>query len=242
MSQTLRRQFRVFATLQIAVISLTLFSGALSYWIPYVSSHKHIFGLIRYFDVGRESNFPTYISSVNLLIAAVLCCLIYLFSRFQHAFASRYWILLAAIFVFLSIDEATMIHERFEGLRGFFPEWQVVPSRHSWLFAGVAVALILGGSMLPFLFALPRKLAISFVVGGALFAFGVIGMEFVGSLMLNHGFSPDGPAYQIRRLLEEACEMFGIVIFNIAAASELTEKLTKFNLVYLDEGSSGRDG
>ena len=239
MSEYWSQAHRVFVVSQIVAITTTLIGGALSYVIPFISGHDYIFGLIPFFDVGSETSFPTYVSTVNLLVAAALCYLIYKASRLQQERPSRYWLVLCGLLVYLSVDEATMIHEQLGNLRRFFPGSDLIPSRHDWLLAGAPLAFLLGLAMLPFLFCLPRKLAISFLLAGFVFAFGVIGMEFVGSLMLHQGASPEDFSYQLRRLLEEAFEMYGVVIFNCAAAGELARRVANLKLVVRFDHSDG---
>jgi hypothetical protein len=108
MSEFCNQKHRIFVALQIAVITITLIGGALSYAIPHVTGHDYVFGLIPFFDVGNETSFPTYVSTINLLVAAGLCYLIYKAASLQGERPSRYWLLLCGIFIYLSVDEATV--------------------------------------------------------------------------------------------------------------------------------------
>lgn len=226
-----RTAHETFVLVQIFAVTATLTLGALSYAITYYTGHDYIFGIIPYFDVAREDSFPTFLSSVNLLVAAVLCALIFKIATIQGEQPSKYWLILAGIMIFLAIDEATMIHEKLEVLRGLFPETDVINPRHDWLFAGSVLAVVLGLAVVPFLFKLRRKLAIWFVVAGCIYFFGIIGMEFVGSVMLNHGTHLNDLSYLVRRIIEEGCEMYGIVIFNCASSNELARRMVNLKIV-----------
>lgn len=92
----------------------------------------------------------------------------------------------------------------------------------------------MGLSLLKFLYELPRRLAMWFVVAGVVFAFGVLGMEFAGTLMLWQGYEPSDFAYQVRRWLEETIEMTGVLIFNCATAAELAQQAAGLRIIPLE--------
>ena len=70
---------------------------------------------------------------------------------------------------------------------------------------------------LRFLYQLPRKTALLFIVSGGIFVFGAIGLELLNlsriQAVLNIELSSLGG--YIVGLLEESCEMLGIFLFNI---------------------------
>src|SRR5262245_51879719 len=65
--------------------------------------------LVRLFDLGSESNLPTWFSSLVWLFAAIAArqC-----SECETGSLRRAWLLIAAALLFLSLDEAAMLHER----------------------------------------------------------------------------------------------------------------------------------
>jgi hypothetical protein len=215
------RRRRLFVTWQLAVVTGILALGALSYAVPPGAPDSRRADLAALLDVGGEANLPTFVSTVNLLVAGLLCALIQRAASLRGERAPRQWLLLGAVFVGLAADEAAQLHELLRHARGLFPDTSLVNVRHAWLLAGAPVALFLAAAMVPFLVSLPRNLSRSFLLAGVLFAAGVLGWELVGSLMLRAGIGVESPLYQARRLCEEACEMYGIALFNCAAVGEL---------------------
>src|SRR5690606_9323065 len=82
------------------------------------------------------------------------------------------------VFLYLSVDEGAALHDRVQlplrealGATGI---WY-----HTWVVLGVAVVAILGASYIRFLAALPVRTRWGFLVAGALYVGGALGMEMV---------------------------------------------------------------
>jgi hypothetical protein len=75
---------------------------------------KYYFGYSRIalFDLDREQNVPTLYSSATLLLSAGLLAMIAIARKRQKKGDSLYWVGLAIIFLFLSVDETAGLHER----------------------------------------------------------------------------------------------------------------------------------
>lgn len=172
-------------------------------------------GLVDFFDVDSETSLPTYVSTINLLVGAILVGLTARLARQNGSRLFWYWVLLALLLTYMSIDEAATVHEKFvrfyEALDVSIP----MIESHGWLLLGSLLALVVGGAFLPFLFMLPRWLAVRFFIAGSIFLTGAIGFEFAGALMFYTGFAERGElVYELRRIPEEGCEMFAIAYFN----------------------------
>ena len=105
----------------------------------------HFDTFIKYFDVGKERNIPTLYSVIALTVAATL-----LATNARHSWEKcdgqhYYWAGLALIFLFLSFDEGTQIHEM---MNNIMEQW-VTPKgylRYLWVlpygFAVLVLSLI----------------------------------------------------------------------------------------------------
>ncbi len=225
----LRISTRQFTRIQMGCVSALTFLGAMAYMVPLLTGHDHVYGIIPWLDVGSETSLPTFFASFNLLIAALLSYLLYIVSSRRGARIYE-WNLLAIAFVYLSLDEATMIHEKFDWLGRAFPTFDFLSPRHSWLVYGflfASVAAILG---LRILARIPPHLRIAYGFAGIIFAVGALGFELLGSVMIASGVTPDSLIYQLRRLIEEALELFGIALFNVVAFRELALSKSYFGL------------
>jgi hypothetical protein len=156
---------------------------------------------------------------VTLLFTAALLAAVAVHSRRDQA----YWCVLALAFVFLAADEAFEIHEklivplrsRFDTGGVFFYTW-VIPY-------GIAT-LLFGLAYLRFLLRLPRQTAALFVVAGAVYISGALGMEMVGGLLADQG-GVHTIAYVLAQTTEETLEMSGVVLFTYAVADYLSREL-----------------
>ena len=153
--------------------------------------------LLQLFDVDEENNLPTWFSGSLLLTTSAF---LWLCARKKRADADpwfRQWYALAVGFLLMSIDEVAGIHETINTM--------IEPT---WAIAGGIVALVIGLAFVPFLLHLPRGVALLFVLAGAAYIGGAIGMEFVGDPM-----SSDTLEYNLTTLVEEGLEMLGVILF-----------------------------
>ena len=69
---------------------------------------------------------------------------------------------------------------------------------------------------------LPKRTALAFLLAGGVFVTGAIGFEFAGAVMIHTDFAQRGDLiYNLRRVLEEGCEMYAIAIFNCTLVREM---------------------
>jgi len=192
------------------LIFFLLLANILGIISKYYFDHDFIYGLIPLFDFNTEKNIPTLYSSIALLVASVLLYSIALAHKKMKS-SCLMWLGLSLIFLFLSIDEISSIHERF-----------VKPTREafktSWLFFyawvipyGIAlVVFIIAYSK--FLFNLPKNTMILFLVSGAIFVSGAIGFELLGGRQ-DELYGNTNILYSFYYTCEESLEMVGIAIF-----------------------------
>ena len=107
---------------------------------------------IRLFDIGGEANVPTWWNVILLAMVATVAMLAGEVTGDVDAAARQAWWVVAAAASYLSLDEATGLHERLGGLvRGTALE---LPT-FAWLLPGLVVAsagaavLVLAGRRLP---------------------------------------------------------------------------------------------
>lgn len=164
-------------------------------------------------DLDTERSVYTWFSQALFLGAAVLLLLVGLDERRARSRLAVHWFLLAALFCYLSLDEAISIHEKLS-----VPTSRLLGTSGALAFAWVipyglaaVVGLMLATS---FLRALPRSTLIQFMVAAAVFLGGALCMEMVGSYL-----EPADPTqtrslgYWLATTLEEALEGLGLIIF-----------------------------
>lgn len=197
------------------------------YYFDY--DNDHLPGLIRMFNSHHENNIPTLYSCFQLIISAILLSVIAVIAvrTKEKGRVYLYWIGLAMIFFFLSLDEMFMLHER----TSKYVE-NYVNATGLLYFAWVIPYGIAGGIFvllyLRFLMQLPKRTMIMFIVSGTIFLIGAIGFEMLGGQereLNGHTF-----LYYALSTFEELFEMLGIAIFIYSLLSYIVRDLDSFSV------------
>ncbi len=213
---------RVATLLLFVVLCLALasFAGQIS---KYFLGHDTVLGLVNVFQLDWEHNIPTWFSSSMLLVCGLLLGMVAFTRRVEGARYAAHWTGLSIIFLYMSLDEAIMIHEKWykplDALLGsgdFFYQGWIIPV----VLLVVAFAL----TYLRFLAHLPTRTRRVFIVAGFIYVAGALGMEIVsGGYMVRHG--RENMTYQMLASVEEILEMLGVVVFVYALLSYLQSEL-----------------
>ncbi|MHB0911865.1 MAG: hypothetical protein ACYC2Y_00280 [Armatimonadota bacterium] len=200
---------RVFRYLLYTVFVLGIASFAVEV-IRVETGHGRLMGFGSLFDAGAESNLPTWYSSFTLLFCAAL-----LWAIASGAQRSRlHWRLLAGAFLYMSVDEACMLHERI-GI-AFEPRLQgTVLASLGWIAFFLPVVIAAALFFAGFVRRLPRETMRLFLLSGLLFLGGAIGMELIGGLWRT-GHGENNLPYALMLAVEEPSEMFGVALFAYA--------------------------
>ena len=168
--------------LTLVVLSLILAHVAVQY-IKFFQGHPTLFGFHHQLNLDDENNLPAWYSSSALLLSAILLAVIGLANKREGNPYTREWFGLAAIFLYLSLDEAASFHEEMgASLRpmlkaaGYFHGFL----RYSWVIPGAMFVLIVALTYLRFLAALPVKTRALFLIAGSLYVGGALGIEMLG--------------------------------------------------------------
>lgn len=175
-----------------------------------------------------EANLPTFFSSLLLLLCSVLLSIIATTRRKQQQRDHPYWMGLAGIFLFLSIDEMTEVHERL-----------IEPLRHSlhtagflyfaWVIPYGFLLLLVAALYGRFLFSLAPGIRIRFIVAGSIYLAGAIGVELIGGYMDEH-YGEYNAGYALLTTLEESLEIGGLIAFIHALIFYISTEIKGINL------------
>jgi len=162
----------------------------------------------------EENNLPTWFSSFLLLTASAALVL----KRAGHdpmatgAMSTtrelRFWSLLAGGFFVLAIDEVAGLHESFHS---------AIDTLWVWSAAVLVAACAL--YFVPLLRILPRRTMLLYVLSGAIFVGGALGVETIGAPM-----DADTLIYEVTVLVEEGMEMMGVLLFIDATLASIGKK------------------
>lgn len=194
--------------------------------------------------VGKDDSLPGWYSSVILLSCSVLLAAI---ARVVSRSGERYafhWAVLAAVFLYLAVDEGVAIHEKLSPLgramlRAFGVESGLIS--RAWVVPAIIVVIVVALAYLRFLLRLPRRTKRLFVVAGILFVGAAIGMEVATDLYVYvRGGLPNLTIFDnvlrtvILPHLEELLEMLSIVVFVYALLAYAGTLLEKYEFVFGD--------
>ncbi|QIN83153.1 hypothetical protein GBA63_11240 [Rubrobacter tropicus] len=180
------------------------------------------------FNANREKSFPNLYSAYALLLCSFLLGLISLARRTDGARYVAHWALLGVVFLYLSVDEALVIHEKLIsplqsalGTDGFL--------RNAWVIPGAVAVLVLGLAYLRFVLDLPAGIRSLFVIAGAVYVGGALGMEMVDGYY--QSVFGDTLGQELLTNTEEALEMLGVVVFVYALLMYLSLRAEKIEVM-----------
>jgi hypothetical protein len=190
-----------FCRLQYGIVTLLVTLGILHYVYAAFFGEDFIMKLTQVFDVNRENSIPTVFAIFNLLLSSTLLFGVYLHRRTTHDRLAPYWLALSVIFLVLSVDEGASLHERASGLKLF----------NTWVIYGALFSLAVFVAFIPFLLRIDRRTAALFILAGAIFVAGAVGLEYFGGWKSRYEIDF---FHQAERILEEAFELYGVALFN----------------------------
>lgn len=166
---------------------------------------------IAFFGVSGEGKLPTFYSGLTLLAAAALLGLIAAHERQRGGRFNRHWAALALIFILMAMDEMVSIHELSTGTLRLHLGITGGPLYHAWVVPAVVFLVFMAAAYFRFLLALPGRSRTLFLIAGALYVGGALGMEMAGGAYL--AARGQDLTYGVLASLEEVLEMAGIVVF-----------------------------
>jgi len=197
-----RRVTRLLVASMLVLAVLNVASLALRHALGY----DYALGFVPLFDFNLEANAPTWFSSALLLGVGILAALV---AR-KAATMRGYWVAVAAVATFLSLDESVQLHELLTGIlrRGL----AVGPGFSMTIVAIVSLLPVLVGAAVFYRFmrALPRSTAVGLLVAGAVYLTGAVGFDTIASVVSFGGGG--GFLEPTLNTVEELFEMTGLIL------------------------------
>ena len=189
--------------------------------VHYGLGYDRQLGLRPLLNLNGEANLPTWFSAALLLAAAAVLAVIWRTTPEGARAGRRYWAVLAAVFVFLSADEAAELHEMLNPLRehvgnGGLLYW-------AWVVPYGIAGLAFVAAYARFLRRLPSRTARLFVASGVLYVGGALALEMAGGMVMDRVGRGTLPVV-VLYTLEELAEMSAIVLFIYALLDYLARR------------------
>lgn len=177
--------------------------------------------LTRLFDLNQELNIPTWYQGILLFYSAIL---LHRIAGKVNSGKKIYWNVLAFIFIILSMDEVSSIHEdismyvgNYFKLSGYF--------FFAWVIIAIPLLIILAIWLFPFIKKLPKQIAVAMVISALIYILGAVGMEMLGGKYAEIYFQHN-LQFNTLSTIEESFELIGVTLF-ISTLSNLNLLLKK---------------
>ena len=186
------------ALLSLAGAGVEIYKQSAQTWFP--------ISLITPFDLDRDANLPTWFSSSCLMISALLMG--WIGAAKAPGRDRKLWLAMAAIFAYLSVDEAAELHEitigplrNLLGLSGVF--------HFAWVIPFVLALIVLAFIYFRFWRDLPPPTRLGLLAAAVVYVGGAMGLEMYGSFIAAaHG--EEFWLYRVLTVMEETMEMTGL--------------------------------
>jgi spermidine synthase len=157
-----------------------------------------------------EANLPTWYATILLLSCALLLTVTAAAKRINRDPYTWHWIGLAIIFLYLSIDEAAVIHEELtDPLRAALNVTNYL--YFAWMLVGIPLVLAVIVLYFRFLKHLPAHIRNLFLLAGFCYTFGAL---FIEAISANQWYLNEGATFLYMTIgtTEEFFEMLGAIV------------------------------
>ncbi len=177
-------------------------------------------------DLDSEAAVPTWLSTVLMAAAAVLC---WTESRLSDPGQRRRWALLGIGFFILSVDEVAGLHGSVRG-----PVQRLLdidnPLFYGWVLPAIVLMVAAAIYLYPLIPTLPTRVRRRIVIAGTAFVVGAIGLEMVGGVLAQSGLR-GGWTYFLVSTTEELVEIISVFFFVDTMAMWFAERGTSTRFV-----------
>jgi hypothetical protein len=143
-----------------------------------------------------------------------------------------YWRVLGCIFLFLGIDEATMLHERLiKPLRSALDTSGLL--YFAWVIPYGVFMLVVLFAFLKFLLTLPARIRYLILAAGGIYVTGVLIFEMIGARHADL-HSTRTVTYAVLVTIEESLEMVGLILFVYALLAFIALKHRDLRISFAD--------
>ncbi|MCW5211422.1 hypothetical protein VU04_00745 [Desulfobulbus sp. TB] len=169
----------------------------------------------RCLDLDIEKNIPSFYSAFAIFLCSLMFFCLATLEKNQEG-RRPYWLGLAAVFLFLSLDEALALHERLGNYtKEYIRSTGILEASgllyFPWIIPYSILLIILGLLYFRFIFRLPRKTTVLFILSAIIFLTGAAGFDMLGGREAElHGYY--SISYTVLYTIEEFLEMIGVVL------------------------------
>lgn len=204
------------------VAALLVIASLTGQFMKFLGGHDTVYGLVSIFNLDAEANVPTFYATFLLLLASLLLAIIAIHAKQTKDLRALHWAILSLIFFYLACDEASSIHELFvRPIREL--GYARGPLRFGWVVPGLVAAAVFTLCYLKFWRHLPTRIKSAFLIAGALYVGGALGIEMIEGYY-DERFGHKNLTFELIVTVEESLEMAGVIVFIFALLKLLESK------------------
>lgn len=162
-------------------------------------------------DVDVEVSVFTWVSILAFYSVAIVLAYIGLCLDTARARNRAFWIGLSLVFLALSLDEHSGIHEKLSGLIAAYVQGSGL-LHFAWAAPAGILSLLGLAAVLPLIRALPARVFAMMLVSALVFLCGAVVLEMIGGAIAE-GAGIASRAYRVETNLEEMAELGGLLLF-----------------------------
>ena len=191
------------------------------------TGNQDLMDITRYVDLDIEKNIPSLYSGLALILSSLLFFCISSLEKKQGR-KRYYWLGLAAVFLFLSLDETFVLHERLgDYTEEYIKSTGILKASgllyFPWIIPYSILMTILGLLYFRFIFRLPRKTTVFLILSAIIFLSGAAGFDMLGGREADlHGYYTI--TYTVLYTIEEFLEMSGVVLLIYALLGYIEQR------------------
>lgn len=175
-------------------------------------------GAVSYVSLSWEGNVPTWYTAALLLFCATLLAICAAEAKHRGGEPVAAWWALCVGFLYISMDEVSQLHEL-----AAFLETSGGVLYFSWVIPASIVVVVVGLSFMPFLRCLEPRMRWRFVIAGAIYVSGAVGMELPLGWW-THRYGDENLGYALIDWVEETLEILGLTLFALALLERLRSR------------------
>lgn len=206
----------------LVILGILLILHILGQYLWHINGWTYSSFYIDRFNMNEEASIPTWFATILLLASSIFLWIIGTIKTSTKDIFAKYWKILAGIFLFLSIDEGSSIHEILSVITGTALGIYEGIFYYAWVIPVFILIIILAFLFFKFwqnLYASTRWL---FFGAGLLYVGGALGMEMLGSYYVTKLGGYDFN-YFLLVSAEEGLEKLGIIVFIYALIKYLAK-------------------
>ncbi|RYZ56565.1 MAG: hypothetical protein EOO14_12185 [Chitinophagaceae bacterium] len=204
---------RVVTATLLKIVGSLLLAALICLYLQFGLNLENGLGFMPLFDINGEYNIPALYSASAIWFSAALLLFIHRLEKKVGTPKAYYWRHFAYLFIFLGVDELASIHEIFGRFAPMI--WERFPAlqiSRKWIIPFSPVILAMAVYFFRFYILLSKENRMRFTIAGLVFLSGAVGIEILGEWYANQYDMP--PVFRgYSAIVEEGCEMLGIVLF-----------------------------